>query len=250
MAGDPGVVLVDVEVAVQAEELRVRAEEALRVRLAREHVPALFFERGEVALADADRLVDVGRAQAPPGPGLPEAVTDLEHPVWIVANAVEKRQGPVETMWITRAGTGLENWFQHMTLPVVALALSFIGICSRYVRSSIMVTLGQPYVTVARGKGLSEGQVLIRYVLRNSLIPFTSLLSLEVGGLIGPSLAADAVFGLGGLASVFLGAVNSSDPFELTALFVVTAAVVSVFALLGDVLVGLLDPRVRVAMAQ
>jgi len=142
---------------------------------------------------------------------------------------------------------GLGNWFQHMTLPVVTLALSFIGIYSRYLRSSIMVTLGQPYVTVARGKGLSERQVLIRHVLRNSLIPFTSLLSLEIGGLIGASLAADAVFGLGGLASVFLGAVNTSDPFELTALFVVTAAVVSVFALLGDVLVSMLDPRVRVA---
>jgi len=142
---------------------------------------------------------------------------------------------------------GLGNWLQHMTLPVVALALSFIGIYSRYVRSSVMVTLNQPYVAVARGKGLSERQVLVRHVLRNSLIPFTALLSLEIGGLIGASLAADAVFGLGGLASVFLGAVNTSDPFELTALFVVTAAVVSVFALLGDILVGVLDPRIRAA---
>jgi peptide/nickel transport system permease protein len=142
---------------------------------------------------------------------------------------------------------GLGNWFQHMTLPVVALALSFIGVYSRYVRSSVIVTLSQPYVAVARGKGLSERRVLVRHVLRNSLIPFTSLLSLEVGGLIGASLAADAVFSLGGLASRFLGAVNSSDPFELTALFVVTAAVVSLFALIGDILVGMLDPRIRAA---
>jgi peptide/nickel transport system permease protein len=142
---------------------------------------------------------------------------------------------------------GLGNWFQHMTLPVVALALSFIGIYSRYVRSSVMVTLSQPYVTVARGKGLSEREVLAHHVLRNSLIPFTSLLSLEIGGLIGASLAADAVFSLGGLASRFLGAVNSSDPFALTALFVVTAAVVSVFALLGDILVAVLDPRIHTA---
>lgn len=140
---------------------------------------------------------------------------------------------------------GIGNWFQHMTLPAVALALSFIGIYSRYVRSSVMVTLSQPYIVAARGRGLSERQVIVRHVLRNSLIPFTSLLSLEIGGVIGASLAADAVFSLGGLASVFLGAVNTSDPFKLTALFVVTAAVVSVFALLGDILVGLIDPRVR-----
>lgn len=142
---------------------------------------------------------------------------------------------------------GLGNWFQHMTLPVVTLALSFIGIYARYVRSSVIATLSQPYVAVARGKGLSERQILVRHVLRNSVIPFTSLLSLEVGGLIGASLAADAVFNLGGLASSFLGAVNSSDPFELTALFVVTATVVSLFTLIGDILVAVLDPRVRVA---
>jgi peptide/nickel transport system permease protein len=145
---------------------------------------------------------------------------------------------------------GLANWLQHMTLPVLALALSFTGIYSRYVRSSVMVTLAQPYVAVARAKGLSERQVLLRHVLRNSLIPFTSLLSLEIGGLIGASLAADAVFSIGGLASVFLGAVNTSDPFELTALFVATATAVSLFALLGDILVGLLDPRVRVSRAR
>jgi ABC-type dipeptide/oligopeptide/nickel transport system permease component len=139
---------------------------------------------------------------------------------------------------------GFVNWLQHMTLPVVALALSLIGIYARYVRSAIVSTLGEPYVTVARAKGLSERQVMRGHVLRNSLIPFTALLSLEVGAVIGASLAADAVFSLGGLASTFLGAVQSADPFELTALFVTTAVVVSVFTLVGDVLVGLLDPRI------
>ena len=141
---------------------------------------------------------------------------------------------------------GFVNWLQHMTLPVVALAVSLIGIYARYLRSAIVSTLSEPYVAVARAKGLSERQLMLHHVLRNSLIPFTSLLSLEIGAVIGASLAADAVFNLGGLASTFLGAVNSADPFELTALFVTTAVVVSAFALLGDVLVGLLDPRVSV----
>ncbi len=140
---------------------------------------------------------------------------------------------------------GFVDWIRHMTLPVVALAIGLIGLYSRYVRSSMVVALGQPYVTVARAKGLPERRVVIRHALRNSLIPFTSLLSLEVGGVIGASLAADAVFNTGGLASMFLTSLNKGDPFELTALFVTTAAVVSVFAFLGDALVGLLDPRIR-----
>ena len=97
---------------------------------------------------------------------------------------------------------GLVDWFQHMTLPAVALALGLVGVYSRYVRSAMLVSLGQPYAVVARGKGLSEGRVVVRHALRNSLIPFVSALSLEVGALVGASLAADWVFSLGGLASL------------------------------------------------
>ena len=134
-----------------------------------------------------------------------------------------------------------------MTLPVLALAIGLIGVYSRYIRSAMVVELREPYVMVARAKGLSERRVLVRHALRNSLIPFTSLLSLELGGVIGASIAADAVFATGGLASTFLGALARADPFELTALFVMTAVVVCVFMFVGDALVGVLDPRTRTA---
>jgi glutathione transport system permease protein len=140
---------------------------------------------------------------------------------------------------------GFVDWFRHMTLPVLVLALGLIGIYARYVRSAMIVTLSQPYVWAARAKGLPESRVVVRHALRNSLIPVTSLLSLELGGVIGASLAADAVFNAGGLASVFFSSLNRSDPFELTALLVTTAVVVCVFMFLGDALVGVLDPRTR-----
>jgi len=109
----------------------------------------------------------------------------------------------------------------------------------------MMVELGKPYITVARAKGLTERRVLVRHALRNSLVPVAALLSLEIGGIVGASLAADGVFDSGGLASVFLGALGHADPFELTAIVVTSAVVVCGFALLGDVLVGMLDPRLR-----
>jgi peptide/nickel transport system permease protein len=140
---------------------------------------------------------------------------------------------------------GLVDWVRHMTLPAVALAIGLIGIYSRHLRSSMLVALGEPYVLVARAKGLPERRVVIRHALRNSLIPFTSLLSLEIGGVIGASIAADAVFTTGGLASTFLATLNQGDPFELTALFVVAAIVVCVFTFVGDAVVGVLDPRTR-----
>lgn len=142
---------------------------------------------------------------------------------------------------------GFVDWVRHMALPVIVLSLGLIGIYARHVRSSMMVALSQPYVQVARAKGLPETRVVVRHALRNSLIPLTSLLSLEIGGVIGASLAADAVFSTGGLASTFLNTLSAGDPFELTALFVTTAVVVSIFTFLGDALVGLLDPRIRAA---
>ncbi len=144
---------------------------------------------------------------------------------------------------------GFVDWVQHMTLPIAALAISMIGVYARYVRSSMIVTLHEPYITVARAKGLPERRVLVRHALRNSLVPFASLLSLEIGGVVGASIAVDAVFHTGGLASTFLAALSAADPFFLTALLVMTAVIVSVFAFVGDLLVGLLDPRTRTTTA-
>ena len=139
---------------------------------------------------------------------------------------------------------GVVSWLQHLTLPALALALGLIGLYARYVRSSMLVELAQPYVTVARAKGLPERRVLFRHALRAGLAPFVSLLSLEMGAVIGASIAADGVFNSGGLASTFLSAFGRDDPFELTALLVVSALLVCGMSLLGDGLVGLLDPRV------
>jgi peptide/nickel transport system permease protein len=138
---------------------------------------------------------------------------------------------------------GPVGWLRHLFLPAATLAAGLIAVYARYVRSSMAVELGRPYVTVARGKGLTERQVLLRHALRNSLVPVASLLSLELGGVVGASMAADGVFGSGGLASVFLGGLGHADPFELTAIVVMSAVLVSGLTLGGDLLVGLLDPR-------
>jgi peptide/nickel transport system permease protein len=145
--------------------------------------------------------------------------------------------------------SGFLDWFQHMTLPSVALALGLVGVYSRYVRSAMLVSLSQPYAVVARAKGLSEGRVVVRHALRNSLIPFVSALSLEVGAVVGASLAADYVFSLGGLASLTIAALGRADPFELTAVVITLATVVLAFMTLADLVVGRLDPRARIAGA-
>jgi peptide/nickel transport system permease protein len=144
---------------------------------------------------------------------------------------------------------GLADWFRHMTLPALALALGLIGVYARYVRSALLVNLSQHYATVARAKGLSEGRIVRVHALRNSLIPFVSSLALEIGAVVGASLAADWIFGLGGLASFTIAALGRSDPFTLTAVVVTLSALVMLFVTVADLLVGWLDPRARIAAA-
>jgi peptide/nickel transport system permease protein len=141
---------------------------------------------------------------------------------------------------------GFFDWFRHMTLPAVALAVGLIGVYARYLRSALLVNLSMPYATVARAKGLNESRVVRVHALRNSAAPFISSLALELGAIVGASLAADLVFGLGGLASFTIEAIDRSDPFTLTAVVVTLSAFVMVFVTLADLLVGWLDPRARI----
>jgi peptide/nickel transport system permease protein len=148
------------------------------------------------------------------------------------------------------AGSGLRFvgvWAQHLALPVLTISLGFIGIYSRYVRSAMLVSLGEPYAVTARAKGLSERRVLTRHVLRNSLIPFVSLLTLDFGAIFGATLVADFVFAQGGLAGALREAVYNADPFEVQPLVLVGVASVVLFSLLGDIVSSRLDPRIRLA---
>jgi peptide/nickel transport system permease protein len=148
------------------------------------------------------------------------------------------------------AGTGFHFvavWLQHLALPVFVIAIGFIGAYSRYVRSSMLVSLNEPYAMTARAKGLPERRVITRHALRNSLIPFVSLLTLDFGALFSSSLVADYVFAQQGLASFLFQTFYDADPFEVQPLLLVGAASVLVFTLLGDVVASSLDPRIRLA---
>lgn len=148
------------------------------------------------------------------------------------------------------AGSGVDyatNVLRHALLPAVALAASFVGLHGRYLRSSLLVALDQPYVTTARAKGLSERAVVVRHALRNSLVAFTSALLLDFGALFGAALAVDWVFRLGGIGSLFLVLIANQniDPSSVTSVLVVTALLVLLASLLNDLVVPLLDPRAR-----
>lgn len=150
--------------------------------------------------------------------------------------------------------THVADVVRHLVLPAVALAVAFIGIHSRYLRSSLLVALAAPYTTTARAKGLPERLVLLRHALRNSLATFTSALLLDVGAIFGAAMAVDWVFQLNGLGTLFIAEVaglGSGDsarilnPYAIEALLTIAALFVIVSSFAAEVAVTSFDPRAR-----
>jgi len=136
---------------------------------------------------------------------------------------------------------------RYLVLPSLALALSFVGLHSRHLRSSLLVALRAPFATTARAKGLTERRVLLRHALRASLATFTSALLLDFGSLFGAALAIDWIFKLNGVGMLFANEISANyvDAYAIQLLLLVTAAIVVGTSLLSELALLWLDPRAR-----
>jgi peptide/nickel transport system permease protein len=132
-----------------------------------------------------------------------------------------------------------------LVLPVVTLALVTLASFSRYARSSAIEVLAQDFIRVARAKGLPNRLILLRHVLRNSILPVVTMLGLMFPGIVSGAVIAETVFNFPGMGLLFYQAATSHDfPVLLgSTLFVGVATVAG--SLLADVTYAVLDPRVR-----
>jgi peptide/nickel transport system permease protein len=139
----------------------------------------------------------------------------------------------------------LPDYAGHTVLPALTLILVSYASWAIYQRSSMIETLDNDYVRMARAKGLSQRRVLIRHVLRNALIPVVTVIALDFAAVLGGALLTEFVFGWQGLGQWFLTGANLSDVNVMLAYLLITATFVIGFNLLADVLYGVLDPRIR-----
>ena len=132
-----------------------------------------------------------------------------------------------------------------LLLPVITLTLISVSGYSRYMRSSAIDSLAQDYIRVVRAKGLPERLVLLRHVLRNSMLPIITVLGLSAPGIVAGAVIAEEVFNYPGMGLLFFQAAISHDyPILLASTLVVGVATV-VGNLVADILYSLLDPRIR-----
>ncbi|MDR3281228.1 MAG: ABC transporter permease [Synergistaceae bacterium] len=137
---------------------------------------------------------------------------------------------------------------KSLVLPVLSIALPYIADTMRLTRAEVIETMAERHVTTARAKGLSERLILLRHVLRNSLVPVTVMFFLALPWLIGGSVVVEAVFSWPGMGRLLWRSVAQQDyPVIQGVVFVITTLTV-VCNTIGDVVLSLLDPRIKGAV--
>lgn len=138
------------------------------------------------------------------------------------------------------------DWAYHLILPWTALAILFIGFYSRLLRSNVLDTINEDYVRTAKAKGLSERQVMVRHVLRNSMIPIVTLWGLDFGAVVGGgAILTETVFDLQGVGQYAAEAVAQLDVPPVLAVTLFSAFFIVLLNAVVDILYAYLDPRIR-----
>jgi ABC-type dipeptide/oligopeptide/nickel transport system permease component len=151
--------------------------------------------------------------------------------------------------WFPVAGYsgGIGGILRTLTLPALALGLALSGVVVRTLRSSLLEVLQSEYIEAARSRGLSELRVVGKHALRNSAMNTLTILSVNIGFLIGGTVVLEQVFQIPGLGSLLVDAVEKRDYQLVQALALLAGAAVVLASLAADVVQAVLDPRVRLA---
>ncbi len=134
--------------------------------------------------------------------------------------------------------------FRQAIMPVAVLGLFQGASWTRYVRSAALDVIRLDYVTTARAKGLREGAVVIKHVMRNAMIPVITLVALQIPTIFGGAIVTEQIFRVPGIGSLLISSILANDTPVIMAVSFVFACLVIFFNLVADVLYGWLDPRI------
>ena len=138
------------------------------------------------------------------------------------------------------------QWFVHLLMPWWVLAILFIGFYGRVLRSNILDTINEDYVRTAKAKGLPYQRVMVKHVLRNSLIPIVTLFGLDFAAVIGGSaILTETVFDLKGVGWYAAQAVQDLDLPPIIGVTIYATFFIVLFSVVVDLLYAWLDPRIR-----
>jgi peptide/nickel transport system permease protein len=138
------------------------------------------------------------------------------------------------------------QWFWHLFLPWIVLAVLFIGFYGRVLRGNILDTINEDYVRTAKSKGLSPRRIMRKHVLRTSLIPVITLFGLDFAAVLGGgAILTETVFDLHGVGQYAAQSINNFDLPPIMGVTMYGAFFITIFSVLVDLFYAYLDPRIR-----
>jgi peptide/nickel transport system permease protein len=159
-------------------------------------------------------------------------------------------EGGIATIFPDGEYVGLSQnpfqWFWHLFLPWIVLAVLFIGFYGRVLRGNILDTINEDYVRTAKAKGLSPRRILRKHVLRTSLIPVITLFGLDFASVLGGgAILTETVFDLHGVGQYAAQSINNFDLPPIMGVTMYGAFFITIFSVIVDLFYAYLDPRIR-----
>ena len=186
-----------------------------------------------------DRIVQIG---AVIGDSIPGFVIGI-----ILVTVLAIQLGIFPATSTISPGAGADAWVLSLTLPVIALLINGVTGGAQQIRSAVIKQLERDYVRTLRSRGIGEGEILFRHVLRSAAPAGLTVLSLQLIGMLGGVVIIEQIFALPGMGPLAVAATSQSDLPVVMGVVMYTVAVVITVNLLVDLLNGWLNPKVRVS---
>lgn len=136
---------------------------------------------------------------------------------------------------------------EHMVLPVACMCVGPLATYARYMRSSVLDTTSQDYVLTAEAKGARTPRIVMLHIFRNSFLPCLTVLCTSVASIFSGSFIVEKIFAIPGLGTYFISAINDRDYSMILGLNIIFTGIYILSVLVTDILLGVLDPRIRLA---
>ncbi len=144
--------------------------------------------------------------------------------------------------------SGYDHW-QNYVMPVLTMAFGSVGGTLRITKTEVLDVINEKYVTTAYAKGLPKKTVMVKHVLRNSLILVTTLVFMSIPWLISGAVITERIFGFPGMGNLLLNSIIQQDITVVQAVLLMIAILTVICNLISDLLMGVLDPRIRSSLA-
>ncbi len=133
----------------------------------------------------------------------------------------------------------------HATLPIISIALAVVGFWALSMRGSMMMVLGEDYLTYAHAKGLRPSRIFRRYAMRNALLPQITALAIDLGRMVSGAVLVEIIFNYPGVGLVLFNALRTADYFVIQSVVMFVIVAVALATLVIDLIYPVLDPRIR-----